>query len=169
LTAAFDQPRRASLLANSYTRIEVVIRAFGSMSRLDWFALLGSEWTICDKLWRARAVLKGILRDASRAELDAMMEQAERDTLAPLPSRITVYRGCYKMNRSGLSWSLNRAVAERFPSLLRYRHEGDQPLLLTGTVSRDRVVLKIDRDEQEVIAAQVKVVSTEPVTLAALD
>lgn len=54
------------------------------------------------------------------------------------------------MNQDGLSWTLNREIAISFPFLNRYRT--DQPMLLTATVSRDRIAaLKLDRDEQEVI------------------
>jgi len=66
-----------------------------------------------------------------------------------------VYRGCYAVNRAGLSWSTDCTVAERFPRLARYLRPGRQPILRTGTVARDRVTLKLDRSEQEIIAAHV--------------
>jgi hypothetical protein len=137
------------------------MNSIGKLSRLEWFALLGEMWIMCDNIWRWRSLLKELLQDASRDQLDAMMDAAEREALAKLPAQITVYRGCYKINRSGLSWTLDRAIAERFPTIIRYWRSDDQPLLLTGTVSRERVVLTHGRGEQEIIAPKVKIISTE--------
>jgi hypothetical protein len=157
LSQALEEALRSCSFANDYSRLNVVLRAKSSMPRLEWFALLGTQWAWCDNIWYWHLVLREWLREASREELDAMMEPAERAAWAGLPPRITVYRGCYEINRTGLSWSLDRAVAEKFLTYPRWRREGEQPLLLTGTVSRDSVVLKLDRDEQEIIAAQVRV------------
>jgi hypothetical protein len=160
---SLEEARNASMLADSYTRIRTV--ALAPVSRPDWFALLGSEWSVCDSIWSARAEIRWRLRTASRAELDLMMEPEERAALARLPERFTVYRGCYQINRAGLSWTTERRVAERFPQLTRYRRSAERPILRIGTVARDRVVLKLDRAEQEIIAAYVHVMREEPLAI----
>lgn len=152
--AAYQIAHEQALHANSYTRIDVVMNAVGIVGfGSDWFRLLGQYWSVCDNLWRSRALLRPILADAPREQLAAMMTSEERAALTALSERITVYRGCYRINRSGLSWTLDRNVAERFPRLMRYSRPGDQPLLLTAVAPRERAVLKLDRDEAEIIPA----------------
>lgn len=90
-----------------------------------------------------------------------MMCAEERAALAALPECITVYRGCYAVNRAGLSWTTDRALAAGFPALARYRRRVERPLLRTGIVRRDRAVLKLDREEQEVVAHYVSIVAEE--------
>jgi hypothetical protein len=158
-----DEARRASMLADSYSRIATVVLA--PLSRSDWFRLLGSEWTDCDSIWTARAMIRAELRDAGRDELDSMMTEVERTALAQLPARFTIYRGCYAINRAGLSWSLERSIAEGFPRRTRYLRPGEQPILRLGTCARERVVLKLDRNEREIVAAHVWGIQEEPLTI----
>lgn len=88
-----------------------------------------------------------------------MMTGEERAALARLPAVVTVYRGCYANNKRGFSWSLDPAIAATFPTLNRYRQVG-QPLLIRATVERDAILaLKLDREEQEVIAERPKIVA----------
>jgi hypothetical protein len=58
----------------------------------------------------------------------------------------------------------NDEQPEKFPSLMRYRRVGDKPLLLTGTVSKDKVVLKLERNEAEIIAPRVRVKETQEIS-----
>jgi hypothetical protein len=160
-STTFDEAKNACLLASSYQRIRAVFDCLGELPQLEWFRLLGEEWTVCDSIWHMRGVLRLLLRRASRAELDAMMEPSEREALAQMPETFTVYRGCYQINLPGLSWSLERAIAEQFPTKMRYCRYGELPLLRTGVVRRD--VLKHDRAESEIIAPTVKIVCLEPI------
>ena len=78
------------------------------------------------------------------------MNADEKEAFARLRDKITIHRGCGPINKLGISWSLNREIATRFPFSQRYHT--DQPLLLTATISKDRVAaLKLGRAEQEVI------------------
>lgn len=166
MTMSLEEAKQASMLASSFTRIRTVV--LSPVSRADWFRLLGSEWSICDSIWSARGVIRSDLREASREQLDLMMTDEERAALAQLPERFTVYRGCYAINRAGLSWSTDRKVAESFPSLRRYNRHlayGELPILRIGTVRRDRVVLKLDRNEQEIIAHHVSNIREEPLSI----
>jgi hypothetical protein len=156
-SVTLEQARAASRRADSVRRADTVMDLFYRLTRRDAFALLGSEWADCGALWRWRAELRAELLAASRAELDAMMEPAEVAALALLPDMITVYRGCYRRNRPGLSWSVDRSVAERFPHSVRYHRPGHTPLLRTGVVARSRAVLKLDGGEAGIISGAVRV------------
>jgi hypothetical protein len=160
---SLEDSRKASRMASSFSRIEVVV--LSPVAKPDRFALLGSEWSICDSIWCAGEVIRSELRSASREELDLMMDPQEHVALSRLPERFTVYRGCYQIKRAGLSWTTDGAVAERFPRLMRYWRPDEQPILRIGTVARDRVVLKLDRKEQEIIAAHVWGIREEPLSI----
>jgi len=131
----------------------------------DWYQLLGEYWSMCDNISRHKGELEYYLEWAfddcesrsRRALLNRMMTARERAIWRGLPDNVTVYRGCYEINRDGLSWSLDRSIAEKFPTLNRYRREGEAPLLLIGVVDKSRIVLKNDRKETEVIAVGVVV------------
>lgn len=139
---------------DSDNRLSVVLGNLGHMARSEWFVQLGDAWSMCDNVAACRPVLRRLLRSASRTELDLMMTPGERKTLAAAPDCIEVWRGCYAINRAGLSWSTDRTIAERFPFFNRYaRHYlGEQPILRHGTVRKERAVLKLDRGEVEIIA-----------------
>jgi len=139
---------------NSYNRMEVVLGNRSVMERRAWFAQLGEEWSGCDNIASYRAELRRIMRRANSNDLDAMMTREEVDALAQMPPRVDVWRGCYRVNRAGLSWATDRAIAARFPAMNRYRRHG-VPLLRHGVAIRERVVLKLDREEHEIIAADV--------------
>lgn len=154
--------RAALRYCNSYNRLPAIIGLAGLMDHWDWLTLLGEEWECCDniaqfydELWNETPFKD--LAEAPAALRAAMMTEAERNALEQLPETVTIYRGCYAYNKRGLSWTLDRDVAARFPFLHRYRPEG-QPLLVRATVLRDQILaLKMERGEAEVIALRPKI------------
>ncbi len=163
---AMQAARERLRLCNSYNRLETLIGLAGFFDGLilepsEWLQLLGEEWESCDNI----AQWSDALADTPFAELaDApddwrhhMMTPDELEAFEALPQLVTVWRGCYAHNKRGLSWSLDRDVAQRFPLLHRYRHDG-QPLLIRAEVAREQILaLKLDRQEAEVIAIRPKV------------
>ena len=148
--------RAAIRLCNSYNRLPAIIELAYRMGDWEWLALLGEEWQSCDNI----AQCHNALWDTPFADLvespliwrAAMMTEVERRTVAAWPETVTIFRGCYLHNKRGLSWTLSRETAERFPMQHRYQSEG-QPLLIRATVKRDQILaLKLERDESEVIA-----------------
>jgi hypothetical protein len=155
------QGREHVRYANSYTRLGMLVEVAWMMEPADWMALLGEEWSTCDNISDSMDDLmdthSGTRRKFWR---DEMMTPAERAVFEDLPDQLTIYRGCYGNNKWGLSWSLNRDLAARFPFLNRYQ-QNDQALLVRATLSKDKVVaLKTDRGEGEVICWRPKHVST---------
>jgi hypothetical protein len=79
---------------------------------------------------------------------------------------VTVYHGCGVHNVDGVCWSLDRAVAERFPTLNRYRV--DEPLLVTAQVDRNDVLaVKLNRYEMEIITFRPQISKVEKLTAIA--
>jgi hypothetical protein len=150
--------RAACLFRSSYDRLQLVLEYRRHLSGLDWWRLFGNQWSSCDNIFEYREGIRDLLRAASREQLDAMMTDEELRQLAALPNPLSVYRGCYDLNANGLSWSTDRDVAAKFPTLLRYKM-GGIPIMRSGWVEQERVVLKLDRDDFEVIAHDVRLVT----------
>ena len=136
---------------SSYQRLPMIMEMIPFLSRPMLFEVVGNNWTGFDNIGQYRLPLAKLLRSATRAELDLMMTTDERSALAAMPDEITVYRGCYPINRHGLSWSTDINIAAHFPTLTRYKRPSEQPLLLRAIAYRDRAVAKHGRSEGEVI------------------
>jgi hypothetical protein len=157
-----DQGAAELKYCDSYSRLPTLLNIAWRMDNSDWLTLLGDMWSICDNL--------GLYIDdwfdtpfGDRQEDCPIVEMMTPDELAAyeaLPSICTVYRGCYKINKRGLSWSLSRQVAERFPTLNRYCQQ-DQPLLVKAVVKKEKIAaVKLDRNETEIITFWPKHIST---------
>jgi hypothetical protein len=151
-----------SRFCDSYERLGELIAYSGIMARRPWLKLLGEEWSAVDNLWEWRAELQ-LLLPARTCLL--MMDHDERERWRELPDVVTIYRGCSSVNSDGVSWSLDRSVAVRFPNLMRYRPpEGCPPQLVTAVVPRSRIVaVELGREEDEVITCHAR-----PVAMAAI-
>ena len=166
-TLTLEEGRDALKYCNSFNRLPTLlsISPIGSVGRMDypdWYTLLGEEWSVCDNIGLYRKDLKFCMfLCCTPHTCPEMMGEQERAALAALPERVTIYRGCGPSNMIGCCWSLDRDIAASFPYLNRYQQ--DEPLLVTATVKRDRIVaLKLDRNEQEVITFNARRVSVEP-------
>lgn len=143
----------ACALVSSYERLEQVMKFRRHLPGLDWWRLLGLEWTSCDTICEYRGALRDLLREATREQLDAMMSPDELEQLAALPNSVPIYRGCYVTNADGLSWSTDRDIAAKITTeFRRYVRSEETPIMRAGRVDRERAVLKLDRGKFEVIA-----------------
>lgn len=147
-------------LANSYSRLPILLEMARYLEDDKWLQLLGKEWESCDNIGHhIDGLMRSPLAHAERP-IRSMMTSSEMVKLTCLPDTVTIYRGCYAINKWGLSWSLSQTIAESFPFLNRY-FRGDRPLLVTAQVRRqDIIAVKLDRDESEVIAYRPKHIST---------
>lgn len=152
--------------ANSYTRAEVllencplVFQGGGKVHGTEWFKVLGEWWPSCDNIGAYRTLFRFILRKASQAQLQAMMNDEERAKWKQLPDTIQAWRGCEAHDSTGLSFSLSQKTARRFPFLRRYHAES--PSLITASIPRRSAVLKLERGEDEVITAFAAITNRE--------
>ncbi len=146
--------------ANSFERPLVLVELYALMSRQEWLKLLVKEWSGCDDCYRIKKELSSILD----ADLTEAMTTASEEAIAAwqsLPDELTVYRGCYKNNKNGLSWTFDKNIALRFPTLNRYRQKG-QALLVTGKVKKTDGILFLEREESEILSSRVRVIGVEP-------
>lgn len=157
--------RQALRRANSFSRLPALIDLAWRCEWSDWLTVLGEEWTVCDNIGQFTDILLEETPFADVAESPLLyrhwlMDKGERDALNNLPETFTVWRGCYALNKWGLSWSLDRETAAAFPLKHRYQQDG-KALLVKAMLRRDDVLaIKLDRKEAEVVAVRPKHVST---------
>lgn len=153
----FDEAQEILRCENSYSRLGVILDLglAGAMEWDDWLRLLGEWWSCCDNISEHIDLLKVLLLDTP-SPLYPLMTEEELAAYSALPEEVTVYRGCSATGKHGVSWSLSREVATRFPLLMRYRAQ--TPMLYTATVHKSKIVaIKLDRNEQEVITFDAKI------------
>jgi hypothetical protein len=150
-------------------RMDALLTMQSYIEEEEWFRLLGRHWSACDRIGADGKVLRRILRSATPVQIDMMMTDRERAFRDQLPEKFIAYRGCYELNRDGLSYSSRKEIAEKFPFLARYRQQSGQPLLLTARVDRIKAIVKLDRGEREIIAVNRRIVCTEPLHAAPTD
>jgi len=139
---------------DSYNRLDGVLSLFYDEDedrKSECMMAFGDAWSMCDDLWESLPYTRGILRSSTPALRQAMMTASELREWSALPSRITVWRGCYADNVAGLSWTLDEKVARRFPFLHRYSSDRSDALLLKTSVAKTRAVLKLARGEAEIV------------------
>jgi len=88
-----------------------------------------AHWVTFRQLFRSR-----------RKKREHLMNPRERDMLRRLPDSLTVYRGYARFGGEGMSWTLDRRVADWFA----HRDSGrGEPRVITGEVRRDDVLALI--------------------------
>lgn len=148
------------------TRLPALIEGWhlGLARERDWLKVLGDQWIKCDNPSRYIDDLRlttpfGLVADG-KIPNSVMMSLAEQRCLSLLPDEFRIFRGCYRSNRAGVSWSLHKDAARNFPYLHRFYRPEETPLLVEAVVQkRDVIALKLDRDEAEVITLRPEVVS----------
>jgi len=145
---------------NSYSRLPGIIALRRRMLEVDWLRLLGENWSHCDNFVCFAKQLRRAL--PARRPIDELMTRAELGAYRELPQTMTVYRGAGDEGASGFSWTLDRAVAVRFPSYARYRPASVATLFIAEVEKLDILALKLDRDEAEVIAFKIRLRSKQP-------
>jgi hypothetical protein len=90
---------------------------------------------------------------SDRGSKECFMDLNEQEFLKSLPDTVTIYRGCYEdLNEEGLSWTLDKKVAEMFSQHKYYNRNDWTPVVLEQTVNKkDIFAVKLGRKESEVI------------------
>ena len=157
-----EELKEALRYSDSYSRLATLIELGGVTASFEWLTMLGESWSCCDNISEYMVELFDShfgCRHPDDLPIREMMSNDEQAEYDALPDFVTVYRGCYAPNKWGLSWSLSEEVATKFPTLSRYRMEG-QPLLVRATAKKENIVaLKNDRNEAEIITHRPKQIS----------
>lgn len=141
-------------------RADALLAIADDVSDDEYWELVRDVWIDTENLWQWGDRLERLLL-ADRPGRESMMDDDERHELEAMPPTVTVYRGCKDHNRRGWSWTWDREVAERLAKRLTFG--GQQPLVLSAKVARDRIVAHfLSRGECEIVAnpADVRVFRT---------
>lgn len=115
-----------------------------------YWKLLSDVWIDTENAWQNLSKWVSVFT-SNRPNRDAMMDAGEKMLLSALDFHdelVTVYRGCQKgVNENGISWTLERAVAERFA-----RKHGDNGKVITRHIFKKRIIAVLcSRNEAEVL------------------
>lgn len=139
--------------------LEVLRYTDGTLPDTDYWRLLADAWTGQDVVHRDLDWWR-IAFSSERACRDQLMTETERELLAALPERVTVFRGfCHHGGHTGIAWTLDydRALFfARFGGSPRMRMFGvpepEGAWIATATIRRGQVVAIFDaRNEAEAI------------------
>ena len=146
---------------DGYDRLEHLLHPFyrRHLSNDQLFTILRDEWewfhNVSENLEELGEVfpLYGPVR--------AMMTPEENAAYDALPDILTVHRGCDAGRLEGLSWSLNKKVANWFA--FYPLTQAEEPTLMTARVEKEFVMaIKLGRGEEEIITSYVAVLTVEP-------
>ena len=149
------------LSTDGSNRLEHLLHPFyrRNLSDDELFAILRDEWVwfhnISDNVEDLQEVfpLYGPVR--------AMMTPEENAAYDALPDILTVHRGCDAGWLEGLSWGLNKKVANWFA--FYPLTQAEEPTLLTARVEKKFIMaIKLGRGEEEIITSCAAVQTVEP-------
>lgn len=107
-----------------------------------------SIWTMQENFYRCGMSKEKLIKMMKIAEKSALLQSDIDDLLDE--DTVTIYRGVKVNNYRGLSWTVEKNVAEWFAR--RFRHNGDKCYIFTGTINKkDILALFSSRNEKEVV------------------
>lgn len=111
------------------------------------YGVVRDVWIDSENIWQNKGMWLPVLKDAGPKRL---MLTEERKALADMPDLVTVYRGCRRHNKNGISWTTDKARAEWFAR--RFSKPQSPGLVQTGKVSKSFILAFLTgRSEDEVL------------------
>lgn len=156
-----EEAQKILMSCDSYSRLPTLLELEPLIEQSDLLKLFGEEWSGFDNIGLYVYQILPLLKGAKA--IPEMMDNRELSELRNLPDVFKIYRGCYQNNKCGLSWSLSKDVAAKFPTLYRYRQQGT-PLLVIAEVRREDVIaIKLGREEREIITWNPKIIAVSKI------
>lgn len=147
-----ESAKESLRFCDSSSRLPTILGMF-FQDDAEWLSLLGKEWEGFDNVGvyldeLLQSPFGELLRQGPIVE---MMTEQEQHIYEELPDLVTIYRGCFAINKRGLCWTTDINVAKKIPTLNRYRQAG-QPLLIKAVAKKKNVLaVKLGREEMEII------------------
>ncbi|MCM2371092.1 hypothetical protein [Aporhodopirellula aestuarii] len=160
-TADHDELYNYVFGAPRSNRLRAFAEITAQIANEDYWRLLAKVYIDSENTGQMLELYK-IYFASKRPGREHMMNTDERSFLAKLPSVIPVYRGHTHRKNQGLSWTLDRNIAEWFA-----RRFGGDPVLLIGNVNKEDVIAYFaERNEQEIVVAPEHVTISQRLKLA---
>lgn len=113
----------------------------------EYWPALCEIWTDSENIWQNKDEWAKLL-SSKRTNKHLFMDEDERDYFNALPDKVVIYRGCEEHNMDGMSWTLDREVAQMFAN--KYRSKTG--IVRRRMVSKNKLFAYVDlRQEQELI------------------
>jgi hypothetical protein len=144
---AVRQRRSARTIRKHFTECAL---SLGSGYRLSWLLIILAEMGAADFWWAIKTWWSGC--DDTWGYRTRLLELLRQHHQPPPHSRHTkVYRGCSRRRVRGLSWTLEREVAEGFARGHRHIRVPD-PVIASAAISNAHIFCRINsRNEREVL------------------
>lgn len=165
------QAALAALFAQAAARMEressaaaLVVPLANMPTNVFWPSLL-RRWHNFGCTWPELDIILPVLRfHSARMHARLYMCRTEARAFDSLPHEITVYRGCARCCVPGLHWTINRAVANRYPQPSFFEGPKDRHVVVSATIRKPHVFLTryfgID-DELILDPSQLRAISIE--------
>src|SRR5262245_17377515 len=110
-----ERINRELLLLGSHKRLlPLIYKTAGHPDEVFWRVWL-NWWNVCDLLWLYRGLVVDTLQERhARTKAYAFQSPGDRAFYDALPSSVEVFRGGNRSTIRGVSWTLDRKVAEGF-------------------------------------------------------
>jgi hypothetical protein len=138
---------------DSHTRCEAMVRLLVGRAPEVFWPALKDVWPMCDDTWKWKNFLLDLmLSQKIRPNLDLVLSQKIPPNLEPMKWPVRIYRGCTRARVRGLSWTIDRAVAEKFARGHRGIPVAEPPVIAEAVVEREAVFVALhERNEGEVL------------------
>jgi hypothetical protein len=102
---------------DSWNRFPTFMENIEGLTDEEYWWGLRNAYELSDNLFQYRYLVRGAF-NSNRPKVECLMSGWERRKLACLPDKVIIYRGMSKMELKsgdfGISWSLNKKIAEFF-------------------------------------------------------
>lgn len=113
--------------------------------------LLAEQWTRIENINHdVNVSKKQVLKWIKNADKTCIMDEQDMETYRSLDSEVTIYRGCQKGGKEGISWTLDKTKADWFAR--RWLREDEHGYVYTAKINKKDIIAYVDaRHEKEVI------------------
>jgi hypothetical protein len=149
-SAALEAISDRIILEDSNTRLFRLLLLTGNApAELFWSALLDT-WCNCDETWCEQPMLLPIMRKHGIPSRDILGAEA-RSFFDALSDPVRVWRGCSRSRVEGISWTIDRKIADGFAHGHRFIPVLE-PVVAEASINKNAVFFAVvDRKESEVV------------------
>lgn len=134
---------------SSETRLPAMLDALEGVDAATFWTVFQADWPVCDDTWQHRRRLLRVLKQ--RQPFAPHMIDANRELYERLPDEILLHRGCDMSRVKGISWTVDRQVAEGFARGHRMIYN-PAPTVISATVYKfDVLMVNAVREESEIL------------------
>jgi hypothetical protein len=130
----------------------LLLQADTKFSAKEFWLMFHDQFSRCDNATRDLDMLMAVLkRRAAEVEPTQFLVGEDAAFFKSLPDKVTVYRGADRSRIRGVSWTIDRKVAEGF-ALGHRGMKNTEPVIASATIARTEILSAIqERNESEIV------------------